>query len=119
MIYHYTESGLTDIYLHGGVEKQETAYGTGYSIHDVDGLHEVIGRYLVSLSEPWLSCQVRFLRGELTYLKQLFLDLWALKLDKLSAGKKTACLKRTPRRNDCLGPSIWIAWRGAPLCELI
>ena len=39
MVYHYTESGLNNVFLENGVSIHEAVYGKGVSIMDTDGLH--------------------------------------------------------------------------------
>jgi len=65
MAYHYTESGLDNVWLENGYTIHETPYGTGVSIQDTEGLHRVIGRWLVSLPKPLNGAEVRFLRLEM------------------------------------------------------
>jgi DNA-binding transcriptional regulator YiaG len=65
MAYHYTESGLDNIWLENGYTIHETAYGTGVSIQDTEGLHRVIGRWVVSLAKPLNGAEARFLRLEM------------------------------------------------------
>lgn len=62
--YHYTESGLPNIWLVNGFTVRKTKYGTGVSIHDIEGLHRVIGREL-ALRPRLTGCGVRFLRKEM------------------------------------------------------
>ena len=50
-LYHYTECGLNNIYLVNGYYIIETKRGKAVSINDVDGLHRVIGMFLVSLKK--------------------------------------------------------------------
>lgn len=62
---HYTECGLSNIYLRNGYERRTTGYGEAISIHDLDGLHRAIGLSLVE-NEPQLDAEeIRFLRKEL------------------------------------------------------
>lgn len=44
--YHYTESGLRNIWLASGYDVVQTCYGPGVAIHDVAGLHRAIGEAL-------------------------------------------------------------------------
>ncbi len=59
--YHYTESGLDVIYLVNGFEMD----GGRLKIHDIDGLHRAIGRWLVSTRKELSGGEIRFLRHEL------------------------------------------------------
>lgn len=62
--YHYTESGLTNVWLANGFTLRNTKYGEGISIHDVDGLHRALARALAN--QPHLTgTEVRFLRKEM------------------------------------------------------
>ena len=63
-MYHYTESGLPNVWLVNGYTEHETPYGKGVSITDLEGLHRVIGQAL--LGKPRLTgAEIRFLRKEL------------------------------------------------------
>jgi len=63
--YHYTECGLDDVYLLSGYEKQQTPYGEGVSIKDVDALHRTIGFCLVTKKKVLSGSELRFLRKEM------------------------------------------------------
>ena len=59
--YHYIESGLDNIHLVNGFKMD----GGRLRIHDIDGLHRAIGRWLVSTRKELSGGEVRFLRHEL------------------------------------------------------
>lgn len=63
--YRYTMCGLDDIYLVSGYERTSTEYGGGVVIHDIDGLHRVIGEHLVTSKKALNAKEVRFLRHEM------------------------------------------------------
>ena len=63
--YHYTESGLDSVYLVSGFEIRENSDGETVIIHDIDGLHEAVGRLLVSERKRLSGKEIRFLRTEL------------------------------------------------------
>lgn len=63
--YCYTESGLDDVYLLSGYEKEQTAYGEGVSIKDVDELHKAIGCALATQKKFLSGKELRFLRKEM------------------------------------------------------
>ena len=63
-MYHYTESGLQNVWLKNGYVIHKTRYGKGVAIRDVEDLHRVIGRSIAQ--QPWLTgAQLRFLRKEM------------------------------------------------------
>lgn len=63
-MYHYTESGLKNIWLKNGYNEVETSEGVGVSFDDIDGLHKAIGRALARKTSLTGS-EFRFLRKEL------------------------------------------------------
>jgi len=65
MSYHYTDSGLDNVYLENGYTIHQTPYGEGVSIEDTEGLHQAIGQWLVSLPKPLTGAECRFLRLEM------------------------------------------------------
>ena len=74
-MYHYTDCRLDYVYLKNGYVGMETAYGPASGITDVEGLHRVIGVYLVKYKPRLTGAEVRFLRNHLDlsqgYLGQL------------------------------------------------
>ena len=63
--HHYKESGLDNVYLENGYKAIETPYGTGMAIKDTEGLHKVIGLWLVAQPIPLNGAELRFLRMEM------------------------------------------------------
>lgn len=64
-MYHYTDSGLDNVWLENGYAVHSTPYGEGISIQDTEGLHRAIGQWLISLPKPLNGAELRFLRLEL------------------------------------------------------
>lgn len=63
-MYHYTESGLTNVWLMNGFNKRTSPEGELVSISDVDELHTAIG--LALTRRPSLSgAEFKFLRKEM------------------------------------------------------
>ena len=52
-MYHYTESGMRDVWLANGYERRETSYGKSVAIRDVPGLHRAICRRLIATRPKW------------------------------------------------------------------
>jgi putative transcriptional regulator len=65
MTYHYTDSGLDNIYLENGYTTHKTPYGDGVSIEDTTGLHKAIGAWLVLVPKPLNGAELRFIRLEM------------------------------------------------------
>jgi DNA-binding transcriptional regulator YiaG len=64
-MYHYTESGLRNIWLVNGVEERDTPYGKAVAIRDVKGLHHEICRRLIAYKPHLSGAEFRFIRKEL------------------------------------------------------
>jgi len=63
-MYHYTSCGLDNIHLKNGYTLEETSYGPGVSIEDLEGLHLAIAVDLLRQKAPLTGAQFRFLRKE-------------------------------------------------------
>ena len=63
-MYHYTESGLQNVYLENGYKTRKTEGGVAIAIMNVEGLHKAIGRELAT-SPHLTGTALRFLRKEL------------------------------------------------------
>jgi DNA-binding transcriptional regulator YiaG len=62
---HYKTCGLDDIYLVNGYSVEETAYGRGIAIHDIDDLHQAIALRIVSEKKRLNGKEFRFLRKQM------------------------------------------------------
>lgn len=66
MSYHYTESGLDNVWLESGFKiENHPNYGDLISINNPRGLHEAIGRWIVAQPRTLTGAEFRFLRTEL------------------------------------------------------
>lgn len=63
--YQYLECGLDNVFLMGGFEFHQGHSGRTVTIHDTDGLHEAIGRWLINKRQRLTGKEFRFLRTEL------------------------------------------------------
>lgn len=97
MKYHYTESGLKNIYLLNGVEVVQTNYGEATSIHDVDGLHRVIGLNL-TLKKYLTGCELRFIRKELSLSQNSLGTLLGVTEQAVAKWEKTGRVPKTADR---------------------
>jgi putative transcriptional regulator len=64
-MYHYRECGLRNVWLANGYEEHDTPYGSGVSIHDVEGLHKAIACGLIAKGAKLTGTELRFLRQEM------------------------------------------------------
>lgn len=64
-MYHYTDSGLDNVYLVNGYTEHDTPYGRAVSIEELDHLHEAIANGLLKATRPLTGAELRFLRHEL------------------------------------------------------
>ena len=64
-MYHYTESGLNNVWLRNGFRNVQTPYGRGVAIDNVSGLHRAISQTLLRKKPHWSGAEFRFIRKEL------------------------------------------------------
>lgn len=66
-LFHYTDSGLDNVYLASGVNHFESddEYGGGYSINNLDGLHKVLVLFVANKGAALTPKEIRFLRIEM------------------------------------------------------
>lgn len=64
-LYHYTESGLDNVFLLDGFEYRSMPSGRTLFIQNLEGLHRAIGRTLIGSQQPLTGKEFRFLRSEL------------------------------------------------------
>jgi len=67
--YHYTDSGLDNVYLLGGVELYtcDACGQASYSIYDIEGLHRELALILIQKLGPLNSKEFRYLRSYLEF----------------------------------------------------
>ena len=88
-MYHYTESGLLNVWLAGGYTEIETAYGNSVTIDNIEGLHEAIAESL--MEQPFLSGrEFRFLRVELSLTQREFGDYLGVGPQSVAQWEKSA-----------------------------
>lgn len=70
-MYHYTESGLSNIYLKNGFVVEEVDGEEYISIDDMNGLHKTIAQVIVDNDRPLNSEEFKFLRIQLNASQKL------------------------------------------------
>lgn len=95
--YHYTESGLRNIWLANGYIARKTNYGEGVSIHDVEGLNRAIAKALAN--KPHLTgAEVRFLRKEMGMSQRGLGELMGVTDQAVALWEKKGRLPKTADR---------------------
>lgn len=101
--YHYKASGLDWVYLANGYRFEDTAYGRGVAIENVDALHDAIARTIIGAPRPIRGQEVRFLRAVLDLsqsglarlmgVKPLAVKRWEAAPDKSVSGTADRALR--------------------------
>lgn len=63
--FHYKMSGLDNVWLMNGFHEEQTPYGRGIRVEDVDGLHRVLAHVIVSDKAVMRGAELRFVRKQL------------------------------------------------------
>ena len=87
-MYHYTESGLRNVWLVNGYTLRKTPYGKGIAIDNLEGLHRAIARQIVRLSRPLTGAEFRFLRKELELSQAALADCLGCNVQALARWEK-------------------------------
>lgn len=95
--YHYTESGLRNIWLASGYEFVETRYGRGIAIHNVPGLHSLIGKQLAH-KHRLTGTELRFLRKEMGLSQRALGELLGASDQAVAKWEKTSRVPKTADR---------------------
>jgi len=85
-MYHYTDSGLNNVWLQNGYNVMDTPYGKAVSIDDADGLHQLLAIQLTRKKGRLTGKEFRFLRvllglsqqstGQMQGLTEQAVSLW-------------------------------------------
>jgi putative transcriptional regulator len=86
--FHYTGCGLDDVYLLSGYEVEETPYGETVTIKNLDGLHKVIGLYLVENKKILDGKELRFLRNQMDITQSELARLVGYDTQQVARGEK-------------------------------
>ena len=96
-MYHYTESGLQNVWLTNGYVVRKTPYGKGVSIQDVAGLHKAIGRVIAGRPEL-TGAELRFLRKEMSLSQSALAVLLGTTEQNISLWERRGRIPRTSDR---------------------
>lgn len=87
-MYHYTESGLTTVWLANGYHYDVIDGEPFTSIDDVDGLHRLIGRILVNRCNPLIADEIRFIRIEMNMSQKALATLLGVDVQTVARWEK-------------------------------
>ncbi|NHB94026.1 helix-turn-helix domain-containing protein [Photorhabdus cinerea] len=87
-MYHYVESGLSNIWLENGFQQEITDGEVYISIDNLDELHRLISKVLVSLKRPLSAEEMRFLRIEMNMSQKLLSNLLGVDIQTIARWEK-------------------------------
>lgn len=87
-LYHYTESGLRNVYLRNGYTLHKTPYGPGVSFNGLEDLHRVLALTLVTKAGKLSGTEIRFLRKEMEMAQTALASLLGVSAQTLADWEK-------------------------------
>ncbi len=88
--YHYTESGLTNVWLLNGIAIHRTPYGKATGVKDTDGLHRAIAARLVHGKPHWSGSEFRFIREQLDMSQASLAGIFGKDVQSVARREKSA-----------------------------
>jgi len=105
-MYHYTESGLSNIYLVNGFEIENIDGEEYTSIDDMDGLHLAISNAIVDNSKPLIGEEFKFLRIEMNLSQKVLGVKFGVNEQTIARWEKGQC--DLPRTSDAALRSLYM-----------
>lgn len=97
-MYHYTSSGLSNVWLMNGYVEKKTAYGKAVSILHLEALHRAIASKLAK-TRPFLTGpEFRFLRKELEMSQAKLAELMGVEAQTVALWEKRGRVPTMPDR---------------------
>ena len=96
-MYHYTESGLDNVWLENGFHERNTSYGKAVSIQVVDGLHAILALRITHKQGRISGKELRFLRCQLQLSQGSLAKLMGLTEQAVSLWERTG---KVPKHAD-------------------
>ncbi len=96
-MYHYTESGLQNVWLSNGFKSRKVAGGMAVAIVDADNLHRAIGRAIASKGYM-TGADFRFLRKELDLSQTRFGSLIGVSEESVSLWERRGRVPKSASR---------------------
>jgi len=97
-MYHYTESGLRNVWLRNGYTITDTSYGPVLNVQNLDGLIRAIATALVQRTHALSSPEIRYLRHFLDISQKDFATFVGVQEQTVSLWERSK--QRIPRSAD-------------------
>ena len=110
-MYHYTESGLNNVWLQNGFNIVQTPYGKGVSVDNVAGLHGAIAQRLLKTKPHWTGATVSSARNLICRRQHWPASLARMFSQLRDTRSVAACLKWRIDSSECSIESIRMAMR--------
>lgn len=96
-MYHYTESGLDNVWLANGYIERDTPYGKGVSVVDADSLHRALALQITDKQGRITGKELRFLRTMLGLSQAGLAKMLAVTEQAVSLWERTG---KVPKQSD-------------------
>lgn len=96
-MYHYTESGLDNVWLANGYTVKQTPYGKGVSVVDADGLLKTLALCLTKKEGRLTGKEFRFLRTLLCLAQRSLAEMVGVTEGAVSLWERTG---KVPKQGD-------------------
>jgi putative transcriptional regulator len=98
-MYHYTESGLDNVWLENGYKIHDTPYGRSVSVGGADQLHEMLALCLTKKEGRLTGKELRFLRTMLLLSQESLAKMTGVTEGAVSLWERTG---KVPKSGDAL-----------------
>jgi putative transcriptional regulator len=105
-MYHYTECGLSNVFLENGVTVDEIDGEEYTSIDDLNGLHRAIAQTVVDSNKPLTNEAFRFLRIELNVSQKMLARRFGI--DEQTIARYEKGTTKIPRTTDAALRSLYM-----------
>ena len=106
MSYHYTECGLSYIYLADGYEVEEADGETYVGVEDVDGLHRLIAKNVTEKKSTLEGQEIRFLRIEMGMSQKHLAEILGVDTQTIARWEKNQTV--IPRTSDAVLRTLYL-----------
>lgn len=94
-MYHYTTSGLDNVWLSNGYTVKQTPYGKAVAVVDADGLHQMLAIHLTEKPGRLNGKEFRFLRSLMCLSQQSLAKMVGVTEQALSLWERTGKIPKS------------------------